>query len=181
MLRLILIEKNHKEALDSITKYLISPHQEMQTITHFLLTTDVNPYEFLPQEFAVNFDTSQGFLVILDMVNNALIDDGEMSFPIINKEPHIVFIDKHERNYKDHLLQNVSSAKFYKDFELLFCNDVYDFINKFDTYHLNKLKQQFFRDSSKFGVEHAVKHYSKYSKFDINWKSEVSNFSKTNI
>ena len=43
MLRLILIEKNHKEALDSITKYLISSHQEMQTITHFLLTIDVNP------------------------------------------------------------------------------------------------------------------------------------------
>ena len=140
MLRLILIEKNHKEALDSITKYLISPHQEMQTITHFLLTTDVNPYEFLPQEYAGKFDTSEGFSELLDTIFNALIDDGEISFPIINSEPHIVFISQHETNYKEYLIQKVSSAKFYKEFELLFCNDVYDFINKFDTYRLNKLK-----------------------------------------
>ena len=107
----------------------------MQTITHFLLTTGINPFAFLPQEYAGKFDTSEGFSELLDTIFNALIDDGEISFPIINSEPHIVFISQHETDYKEYLKQNVSSAKFYKEFGLSFCNDVYDFINKFTAYH----------------------------------------------
>ena len=173
MLRLKNIEEKHQTDLKEIQDCLNDECEEMRAITNLLIQTDVNPYGFLPNEWANGFDTSSGFASLLHMIYHALVDDGEISFPIVNGEPRIRFVSRWEDNYEQYAL-NETEKHFKRErgntYNIEHCKDVFDFIEKFEKYHSNEVRSWFISDSSRFGIDFAVKHCSKYAKFNPDWE-----------
>lgn len=189
MLRLKNIEENHQKALKQIQGFL-NGEEEMRAITKLLLETDANQYAFLPENFANVFETSSGFASLLHMIHHALVDDGDISFPLVNGEPRIRFVSRWEDNYEQYALNE--TEKHFKlergnTYTVEQCKDVFDFIEKFEEYHSNQVLLWFINDSSRFGIDFAVKHYSKYAKFNPDWEfddkilEEIENFSQRYI
>ena len=116
MLRLKNIEEKHQTDLKEIQVCLNDECEEMRAITNLLIQTDVNPYGFLPNEWANGFDTSSGFASLLHMIYHALVDDGEISFPIVNGEPRIRFVSRWEDNYEHFMaLLRLASIKYHDE------------------------------------------------------------------
>ncbi len=173
MLRLKNIEENHQNALKEIQDFLNDECPEMRAITKLLLETDVNPYGFLPKEFASGFNTSSGVASLLHVIHHALVDDGEISFPVVNGEPRIIFISRWEDNYEEYVL-NETEKHFKRErgntYIIERCGDVFDFIEKFEEYNSNEVKRWFITESARFGINVAVELYSRYAKFDPEWE-----------
>lgn len=173
MLRLKNIEENHQKSMKQIHDFLNDECSEMKAITKLLLETDVNPYGFIHHELAKVFETSHGFASLLNMIYHALVDDGDISFPVVNGEPRIRFVSRWEDNYEQYALSE--TEKRFKlergnTYTVEQCKDVFEFIEKFEEYHSNELLSWFISDSSMFGIDFAVKHYSKYAKFNPDWE-----------
>ena len=173
MIRLKNIEENHQTNLKEIQDCLNDECEEMRAITNLLLETDANPYSFLPDEWAAVFDTSHGFAWLLRMIYHALVDDGEISFPIVNGEPRIRFVSRWEDNYEQYALSD--AEKHFKrergnTYNIEQCKDVFDFVDKFSTFNTNEVKRWFITESARFGIDFAVKHYSNYAKFNPDWE-----------
>lgn len=173
MLRLKTIEENHQNALKEIQEFLNDECPEMRAITKLLLETDVNPYGFLPNEWANGFNTSSGFASLLHMIHHALVDDGEISFPVVNGEPRIRFVSPWEDNYEQYAL-NETEKHFKRErgntYTVEQCSGVFDFIEKFEKYNSNEVKRWFITESVRFGIDFAVEHYSVYASFDPDWE-----------
>lgn len=173
MLRLKNIEENHQTDLKEIRDFLNDECEEMRAITKLLVETDVNQYGFLPNEWANGFDTSSGFASLLRMIYHALIDDGEISFPIVNGEPRIRFVSRWEDNYEQYAL-NETEKHFKrargKAYNIKHCKDVFDFIEKFNAYDYNETRRCFINDAARRNIDFAVEHYSRYVSFDPNWE-----------
>lgn len=190
MLRLKNIEENHQNAMKEIQDFLNDECEEMKAITKLLLETDVNQYGFLPNKWANGFETSSGFASLLRMIHHALVDDGDISFPVVNGEPRIRFVSRWEDNYEQYAL-NETEKHFKRErgntYTVEQCKDVFDFIEKFEEYHSNQVLLWFINDSSRFGIDFAVKHYSKYAKFNPDWEfddkilEEIENVSQRYI
>lgn len=169
-----LMEKNHKEAIATINMCLNdSSEPEMQAITSYLLETEANPYSFLPDGWGGSTSTYTGFQSLLRMIHHALYDDGDISFPIVNGEPRISFLNKHDEDYEEHVLN--STEKHFKQhhgntYEVEQCKDVFDFIAKHSDYHRKDVRRFFILDAAIHGWEFAVEHHSRYANFDPDWE-----------
>ena len=173
MLRLKNIEENHQTDLKEIQDYLNDECEEMRAITKLLVETDVNPYRFLPNEWANGFETSSGFASLLNMIHHALVDDGEISFPIVNGEPRIIFVSRWEDNYEQYALSETKKhfmRELGNTYNIEQCKDVFDFVDKFSTFNTNEVKRWFITESARFGIDFAVEHYSNYAKFNPDWE-----------
>ena len=173
MLRLKNIEENHQTDLKEIQDFLNDECEEMRAIAKLLVETDVNQYGFLPKEFAGGFNTSTGFVSLLHVIHHALVDDGEISFPVVNGEPRIRFVSPWEDNYEEYALNE--TEKWFKQkrgnaYNIEQCKDVFDFIEKFEKYNSNEVKRWFITESARFGIDFAVEHYSNYAKFNPDWE-----------
>lgn len=173
MLRLKTIEQNHQDSLKTIKSFLDDESPEMRAITKLLCETDVNPYSFLPHEFANGFNTSSGFESLLHMIHHALVDDGEISFPVVNGEPRIIFVSAYEHNYEDYALNE--TEKYFKQkrgntYNIEVCASVFDFIELFEDYNSVEVRRWFIADASRRGIDFAVEHYSCYARFNPAWE-----------
>ena len=175
MLRLKEIEKNHQEALESIQLYLNCDSPEMVAITKLLLETDVNPYSFLPHNFAGVFDSSYGFNSLLNTIHHALVDDGDISFPIVNKQPKISFVYKHQDNYVEHILTDSEKEmrdRWGTEYTVEQCKDVFDFIEKFETFNNKEVYRWFVTDAARFGIDWAAEKYEGYARYNWDWETD---------
>lgn len=173
MLRLKTIEQNHQDSLRTIKSFLDDESPEMRAITKLLCETDVNPYSFLPHEFANGFNTSAGFESLLHMIHHALVDDGEISFPVVNGEPRIIFVSAYEDNYEDYALNE--TEKLFKQergntYNIEVCASVFDFIELFEDYNSVEVRRWFIADAARRSVDFAVEHYSRYARFNPDWE-----------
>lgn len=174
MNRLEVFEQNHRNNMEEIKSYLTSSTPEMMAITKFLLETEANPYAFLPENWAGCVGSSSGMASLLHHIHHALHDDGEISFPIVNGEPKIVFAWANTENYADIALN--STQKHFRDmrdvtYDIEQCQDVFDFISKCTEYHRTDLLRCFILDAAMRGITFAVTHYgSNYANFDPDWE-----------
>ena len=174
MHRLKLIEENYKKAVEHINRCLTDDkYPELQAITKLFMETDVNPYGFLPEHFAGGFDTAGGMSSLLGAIHHALYDDGDISFPIVNGEPRIVFLHPYEDYYEDFVLNETEKhfkKNYSNEYEVRRCSDVFDFIQKFEEYHSNEVINWFITEASRRSIEFAVEHFSHYARFDPDWE-----------
>ena len=182
MNRLEALEQNHLEHMEKIKEYLSSSTPETMAIAKFLLKTEANPYGFLPEHWAGCTESSSGMTSLLHHIHHALHDDGEISFPIVNGEPKIVFAWANTENY-DNLALN-STQQHFRDtrgvtYDIEQCQDVFDFIAKCTEYHRTDILRCFITDAAMRGITFAVNHYgNNYAAFDPDWEFDAEIMTK---
>jgi hypothetical protein len=175
--RIKAMEQRHREAIASIELYRNSDEPEMRAITEYLLATDANSYSFLPHAWAGAMETSTGFDSLLGTIHHALLDDGDISFPVVNGEPRIAFVWRNEKNYADHILSE--QEKFLRshwgsEYTVEQCKDVMDWIAQHKEYHLKDIRRCYIQDAARQGWEFAAEHYSRYANFDPKWQFDTA-------
>lgn len=103
MNRLDLYEKTHKAALANIERHLTNENS-MQPLVAWMLSTEIDPYVYLPEGVASNTDSSTGFSNLLNLIHHALYDDGEITFATLNGQPRIAFCWEGEPGFEDAVL-----------------------------------------------------------------------------
>lgn len=173
MNRIQAMEQRHRDAVATIEQYRRSDLAEMRAITEYLLDTDANPYSFLPHEWAGAMETSTGFEGLLNTIHHALVDDGDISFPIVNGMPRIVFIWQHEENYADYVLSDTEKdmqKRWGSEYNITQCKDVMDWIARHQEYNRKDIRRCYIQDAARQGWEFATEHYSRYANFDPDWE-----------
>lgn len=178
----------HNESLANIVSLLEDKDASMKHIANWLFETKHNPYGFLPESWAGGMKTATGFESLLNCIHHALIDDGEISFPVVNGEPRIRFVGKWEDN-AEYLVLTRQERRWYDGEERYFgsfkdrlkvtwLNTVFEFTKAKDEYELNQLKHYFLMDAARQGVEYALKHYGDREQFNKEWINEVADYKK---
>ena len=180
-------ENAYNDAIAAIVHHMSSNNDDMRTITNWLINTDHNPYSFLQEGWAGSMSTAEGFASLLHTIHHALVDDGDISFPVVNGEPRIAFVWRYEpdvRKYilteQEHLLDKESrirTIRKLKDDESLYdiswLNNVSEFIEHRDRFFIEQLKGWYANDAETHGVSFATESYKKYKQFDPLWENEL--------
>lgn len=182
--RLEKMEEVHRKALDSIDRCLKDHSKpELQVLAQFLLETEENPYGFLQEHWAPALSTSTGFDSLLCHIHHALYDDGEISFPIVNGRPRIAFVWKNEDNYADYVLSETERGmrdRHGSEYRIEHCNDVYDFINRFNEAYRKDIRNHYIQTAARFGFQMAEDQYSNYEHFDYDWQDNPDVIAQVN-
>lgn len=169
-------EKVHQEALAAIARFQQGP-PEMVGLVEWMLTTDANPYAYLPEGWAGAISCSTGFAGLLFAIRHAVLDDGDITFVTVNGEPRIVFADKWDDNFRNYVLSN-QEGRMVIDMDSEFDIKVLDISpNEFgalhDAFQAKWVKKCFMSDARRQGVDFAVKHYREYKCFNDSWIEEL--------
>lgn len=103
MNRLDLFDKTHNAALANIERHLTNENS-MQPLVAWMLSTEIDPYTYLPEDVASNTDSSTGFSHLLNLLHHALYDDGEITFVTVNGQPRIVFCWEGEEGFEKEVI-----------------------------------------------------------------------------
>lgn len=96
-------KRTHAECLDHIFKNTLLRDDwkdyelEYKELVEFLVTTDTNPYSFLPKGWEGALSSEEHFCGFLSVLNHAMIDDGEICLvgdTEHRKHPRIKFEDR---------------------------------------------------------------------------------------
>lgn len=86
-------EESCKNAIKQIEVFLepgkYEPH--MDKLVKWMLTSDTNPYEYLPAALAGSLYSAQGFASLCSRLHHAIYDDGEVTFITVDGNPRIAF------------------------------------------------------------------------------------------
>lgn len=163
-----------EEDITSIIGLLQTP--ELSKLYNWLLTTDINPYSFLPEGFTNSLATSSGTASLFYMIHHATIDDGEISFVTVNDEPRMLFIDVRYMSQQDlrkhATTEQEKMSRFDIDIEILKIQPN-DFGDHVDFYQRKCLQKWFIQDAAQHGIEFAEQNYSKYKLFSAEWKHQL--------
>ena len=158
-------QNNYNKAINIIQMY--QADETMANITNWLLNTNINPHSFLDFEYAEQLESAEGFASLLDDIYHALVDDGDICFPVIGGEPRISFSNQHEFKSKE-FPNNGSSRK--QSALNGFLETIDDFIRECDANHVTQLRRWFILDAARFSsTEFAVEHYKSYKQFNTEW------------
>lgn len=172
-----LFNKNHQDALESIHNLLSSVKDYDAEFVHlawWLLETGINPYSILPENWANCMETSTGFDSLLHHIHHAMVDDGDICFPVYHGEPAIRFDNKHDltektvKNYISEIRLSFTTASTAVT-DITFLNSAYEFTVAADAHDAKMTRRYFLSDAEMFGVEFAVKHHSTKSGFNPAW------------
>lgn len=174
--------KNYEDAMAEIQSYLHSNDETKRLLTRLVevfLDTDANPYSFCPKEYAESFYSAQRFSALINALDHAMYDDGDVTFFLINGEPRFGFFNQYDAN--DEVCLNSTEKHFKKTYnndyryEVVSCED---WIREFLLYHCKEVRRFFIDDAARFGIDFAVKHNSTYAKFDPAWEDDPAILAK---
>lgn len=186
MKRLEAIEKSYQESLS----YIKSVAQENTALGRFalwLLDTDSNPYEFLPENYARGFNTAEGIESLFRTISHALSDDGEICYPVVNGIPRITFADKRDSDIRDRVLRSfekdMDRNEIYRRasqlaageslFKIEFLDSLDDFVRMYQRFREDELREYFLNDVEDCGFESAIDAYSIYQEFNPEWIKDI--------
>ena len=166
---------SYDEAIHEIKLYL-DDNSSIQQLTHWLLTTDANPYSFLPHAWGKSLESADRFVDLLNTIEDNL-ENNRLTIVRVNQEPRIVFAHPNDPNFNDLVL-----TPFEHDMQVIvrfghvgsFTIEVLDidpneFGAVYDQWFETWLKQSCTSDANKHGVEFALTAYSKYRMFNPSW------------
>lgn len=181
MRKLEVFQKSYDDAIVSISRHLNTPNDAydygMVPLVQWMMATDANPYAYLPHNWAGSTTNAEMFASLLHCIHHALYDDGDITFVTVNNEPRIVFVWRHEDNFRNYVLSDTE-----KDIEQSHSEEQYEikvldikpeqFGPLYDEYQRNWLKECFLTDASS-GVEWAANNYRKYKCWSDEWIAEA--------
>jgi len=166
--RFVMFETKYNNAISYIKKQ--QTDDVMSSITNWLLDTEINPYSFLPNSYAELAYTAEGFESLLHQIRHALFDDGDISFPVINNNPYILFVDRYEATINSFADLSLYVEDIYEDiYDIVWLNSIEEFMFAADENHRKTIKKCFNSDLRRFGIDNAVSHYKNYKVFDESW------------
>jgi len=169
--RFVMFETKYNNAISYIKKQ--QTDDVMSSITNWLLDTEINPYSFLPEFYANLVCTAEGFESLLHQIRHALFDDGDISFPVINNNPYILFVDRYEAT-----LNSFADLSLYDEIyvinDVVWLNSIEEFMVAADENHRKTIKKCFNSDLRRFdidyfGIDYLVSIYKNYKVFDESW------------
>lgn len=174
MNRLKEFRKAYKQAVAQIKKYLNDP--VMYEVTNWLLTAETDLFSALPKGWG-NLYSAQDCETLLGTIHHALVDDGEISFPVVRGEPRMAFVSRWETNVDEFILTDAEKEfkqRFGMSIEITFLNTIQEFISARTLWEANKEKQYFVADAARFGIEFAKKHYPKVTDEQVQqWRPDI--------
>ena len=166
--RFYMFETRYNDAISYIKKQ--QTDDVMSSITNWLLDTEINPYSFLPEFYANLANTAEGFESLLHQIRHALVDDGDISFPVINNNPYILFVDRYESTINSFADLSLYVEDIYEDiYDIVWLNSIEEFMVAADENHRKTIKKCFNSDLRRFGIDYSVSHYKNYKVFDESW------------
>lgn len=160
-----------ESSIEKIKAYQVK--LEMAKFTNWLLETDINPYTIFHENIANKLSTAEGFSSVLDQVNHALFDDGDICFPVIKHYTMISFSDKFDFKL-DHVFSDLFIESFKRhDTNVTFLSSIDEFMERANENHIKSIKRAFKHDVNRLGLEYTVQHYSSYKDFNESWITEV--------
>jgi len=162
-----MFETKYNNAISYIKKQ--QTDDVMSSITNWLLDTEINPYSFLPNSYAELAYTAEGFESLLHQIRHALVDDGDISFPVINNKPYMLFIDRYEATINSFADLSLYVEDIYDINDIAWLNSIEEFMFAADENHRKTIKKCFNSDLRRFGIDNAVSHYKNYKVFDESW------------
>jgi hypothetical protein len=171
-------EKVHKKSMDYIKKVINTPPENydygLAVLVKWMLTTDANPYGFIPSH-AGCLNSSTSMELLISIMHHALYDDGDISFVKVNDEPIIVFYDKNN-NIEGYIKELYKGLTYRDNLKIEILNiSAEDFPNVYNEYYTNFIKECFIQDAARRGISVADQLYSTYSVYNKNWKNECYN------
>lgn len=171
-------QKSHDEAVETIKRFL-EPYQyepQMNGLVKWMMETDANPYSYLPHAWAGSTGSAESFVGLLHTIHHAVYDDGDITFVTVNGEPRIVFVWRHEENFRNYVLteQEKDLEKRWSSEYVIEVLDIKpdEFGPLYDAHYANQIKYWFMNDAEDHSVEYALEHYQKYKLFDPAWIAE---------
>jgi hypothetical protein len=169
----------HQDAMNTIEHHLFVP--EMQELVHWLLTTDANPYGFLPVGWQDSYTSAVHFASLLNNIHHAVVDDGEIIFVSVQGEPRILFALRwatdirtlamsHAEQVNDTRRAEHGLSRYSVEILDITANE---FGKHYDAYYVAQIKRWFLRDARMHGVEAMAEHYATYQLFDSAWIAEA--------
>jgi hypothetical protein len=155
-------------AIKTVQTMLSNP--DMKQITQFLLDTDVCPYDIFHEDFAKMMSYAEGFTGVLHLIHHALVDDGDICFPVVDGQPMIAFCDE-----QDFVIETVLSKAFrscrgkQKEPIIVFIDTIDEFIREAKAFHKTTVKRQFMFDARRQGLDFAIECYNHYNDFSDDW------------
>ena len=181
MNRLEVFKDNYEQSMQTIERLRTEP-STMKDLVNWMLTTDANPYAYLPEGWASAMESADSFAALLHNIHHAVYDDGDITFVTVNGEPRIVFVWQHEDNFRDYVLtrqekelekREVFGRTRPYDIQVLKI-EPHEFGPAYDAYQIEDLKNCFAVDAGRNGIDFAVEHYSKYNCYDPSWVDECA-------
>ena len=167
-------QQTYNEAIAEIQACLEDP--KINQLTHWLLTTDANPYSFLPPAWGESLASTEQFVKLLNKIKQA-VDNQQLALVKVNQEPRIVFTSPTDPD-----LMDKSLTPFEQDMRVIvrfghpgtFTIEVLDidpnqFGMVYDTWFKQWLQQSCATDAKTHGAEFAKIVYSKYQLFEESW------------
>ncbi len=173
-------EKTYIESITKIKKLLVSENKEIALICHYLLTTDASPASFLQSSYHQSFSSAESFLSFLEEIKNRIENNNEICFPVINGEPKISLTYQKNFNIQDFFPED-ASIEVQSEYEIMFLNNISDFVDNHSCYYMNSIKEYFFHYAEIYGVEYAINHYGHYKDYDTSWINEFKTNKGVNL
>lgn len=160
-------ESTYKEYVEE-AKRILALDSETGHLCRWIFNTKDNPYSFMGENASM-IDTPNGFVGLCNTIHHALVDDGDITFFVLDGEPQFAFIDRHEPDFVDKV-----TPSFIKDMhvrleqlmgktyipKLIVLQDAFEFTKLRDEYRKKDIKRCFLGDAKRFGVQFAVEHYN---------------------
>lgn len=152
MIKIEDFNNEHIKNIQRLNEYLND--DLMGPITEWIMQEKGNPYVWMDPNYYNQMRTLGGFISILHNIQHALVDDGEMCFPIVEGEQQLRFMDK-----LDYIRINGDPMGF--------ADDIYEFIENIEITHREWMRNAFAFDASSKGVDETIKEYvAQYPDFD---------------
>lgn len=178
MKRFETFQKRYDRAIAEIQGFLNDTRDPMSPLAHWMMETDVNPYGFLPENWAGHSESVEGFSSLLRLISHALHDDGDMTFVSVNGKPRIVFENRWDiaTNHKLALssIERNTEERIGWDRYTVEILDIKpeEFGPLVDAHEQKELRRYFMNDAEMFGLNDAVERHGNRKLWNPDWIEE---------
>ena len=179
-------QANYDAAVARISKYLKPNPQhsvQMHPLVEWMISTDINPFGYLPLEWAGTVNNATTFVSLLDHIYHALYDDGDIAFVTVNNEPRIVFVNPYDDNFNaaaitanDRALAERRTLINGSDSISVTVLDITpaEFGPIREAYEIKQMKRGFAFEAARYGIDFAVRTASRSKLYNPAWIEECA-------
>ncbi len=153
-------EEDFRKKMETL-RAALNDNDDVALLMRWIMTSDMNPFSYLPSAWAQLTHTGDGMHLLLCEIHHALLDDGDITFLVVNNAPCISFRDKHDALH----YYEADYGTYAYSGEVLE-QDVPAFVARLQADHIKDLSSTFTADICLFGLEVATERNCGTSDFD---------------